>query len=208
MPREGLGSSGSQTCNHYSCITTSRPNGGDGHCRLCSARPATGTGKPARSANSAWSTGSGAGTRRPPPISSRPWPCIARSAADHHRQALALYRETDDHPGEGEAEALNGRGETLLAVGQPGKAHAQHAVALRAAGQVGDRYQQARAHAGLDSACHAYGDLDQARRHWQQAHTCYTELGVPEAGNILAHLAALDDVPPNNNNKNLPMDDT
>jgi len=45
-----------------------------------------------------------------------------------------------------------------------------------------------------------------ARRHWQQAHARYSELGVPEADNILAHLAALKDAP-TNANENLPMDD-
>jgi len=129
-----------------------------------------------------------------------------QEAADHHRQALALYRQTGDHPGEGEAEVLNGLGETLLADGQPGQARAQHAAALKAAGQVGDPYQLARAHAGLASACRAHGDLEMARRHWQQAHARYSELGVPEADNILAHLAALKDAP-TNTNENLPMDD-
>jgi len=119
-----------------------------------------------------------------------------QQAADHLKQALALLRETGDRAGEGEAEALNGLGEIQLAVGQPGKARAQHAAALELAGQVGDPYQQARAHAGLASACHANGDLDQARRHWEQAHTRYAELGVPEADKIFTHLAALDDAPP------------
>jgi hypothetical protein len=34
--------------------------------------------------------------------------------------------------------------------------------------------------------CRALGDEDQARRHWQDALAVYTELGVPEAGEVRA----------------------
>ena len=40
-------------------------------------------------------------------------------------------------------------GETLVAAGQPGQAHDQHATALGLAGQVKNKYQQAHAHYGL-----------------------------------------------------------
>ena len=39
---------------------------------------------------------------------------------------------------------------------------------------------------------HASGELDQTRHHWCHALALYTDLGVPEADDILAHLAALD----------------
>ena len=61
------------------------------------------------------------------------------------------------------------------------------------ASQIGDQYEQARAHNGLAEAHYAAGDLDQARHHWQEAFTQYTDLGAPEARNVHAHLTALND---------------
>jgi transcriptional regulator with XRE-family HTH domain len=54
---------------------------------------------------------------------------------------------------------------------------------------LGDKYEQARAHDGLGRANHAAGDSGQARRRWQHALTLYTELGVPDAGQVRARLA-------------------
>jgi hypothetical protein len=48
---------------------------------------------------------------------------------------------------------------------------------------------QARAHRGLAHACHAEGDLTQARHHWREALTRYTAIGAPEADDIRAELA-------------------
>ncbi len=59
---------------------------------------------------------------------------------------------------------------------------------LGLASQIGNRYQQARAYDGLARACHAAGDPAQARQHWQQALALYTDLGVPEAGQVRARL--------------------
>jgi hypothetical protein len=44
--------------------------------------------------------------------------------------------------------------------------------------QVGDTYEQARAHRGLASVCRAAGDSEQARRHWRQASARYAHLGA------------------------------
>jgi hypothetical protein len=38
--------------------------------------------------------------------------------------------------------------------------------------------------------CRAFGDEDQARRHRREALTIFTELGVPEADQVRARLAA------------------
>ena len=111
-------------------------------------------------------------------------------AAAHHQQALTLYREIG-HRG-GEAKALNGVGETHYATGHPDQAHAHHAAALTLAAQIGDRYEQAYAHNGLAHTHHATGDPDQARHHWRQALALYTDLGVPEADDVHAHLTTLD----------------
>ena len=113
-----------------------------------------------------------------------------QEATGHLQAALDLYRESGNRSGE--AEALNGLGEILLATGQAGQARTRHTTALGLARYIGDKHQQARAHNGLGHACHATGDLGQARSHWQEALGLYTELGVPEAGQVRAQLAAAD----------------
>jgi tetratricopeptide (TPR) repeat protein len=99
-----------------------------------------------------------------------------------------MFREMGDRSSE--AETLNSLGDVLLATGQPGDARAQHAAALGLAGQVGDRYEQARAHYGLARVCDAAGDPSRALPHWRQALALYAELSAPEAGQIRARLAA------------------
>ena len=110
-------------------------------------------------------------------------------AIDRHQQAHALCRQISNRTGE--AEALNGLGEALLATGRHDQACAQHTAALELACQVGAGYEQARAHQGLARAHSAVGDLDRGRHHWRQALTHYTDLGLPEARHVHAHLAAL-----------------
>src|SRR5215472_15445216 len=110
-------------------------------------------------------------------------------AADDLRQALTVFRETGDR--DGEAEALNRMGETFHATGQSEQARAQHTAALALAVETGDRYQQARAHTGLAHTRHAAGEHGLARQHWQHALTLYTDLGVPDADDVRADLAAL-----------------
>jgi hypothetical protein len=53
-------------------------------------------------------------------------------------------------------------------------------------------YEQARAHAGLGHTHLATGHHDHALHHWRQALTLYADLGLPEAHDMHAHLAALD----------------
>jgi len=117
-----------------------------------------------------------------------------REATDRHRQAIAWFREIADRGGE--AKALNGLGESELAAGHPDQAGVQHVSALRLAVESGDRYQQARAHAGVARAGQATGDDDLARRHWHQAVTLYTVLGVPDAEDARDRLDALTEAQP------------
>ena len=71
-----------------------------------------------------------------------------------------------------EAEALNDLGQVLLAAGDPSEARAQHGQALELAEEIGDRYEQARAHDGI---------ADGAGPHLEQARKIYADLEVPPA---------------------------
>ncbi len=111
-----------------------------------------------------------------------------QQAAGRLQQALARYREIGDRPGQ--AEALNSLGSVFLVTDRPADARIQHSLALSLARKIGDRYEQARAHDGLARCLHAAGAHEQGRQHWQQALTLYAGLGVPEADEVRALLAA------------------
>lgn len=111
-------------------------------------------------------------------------------AATHYQRALAIFQEVDDP--DGMACALTGLGDVAHAAGQAGRAVTRYDAALRAAGRIGNRFRLAHAHAGLG---HAHRDLARtadARHHFQRALTLYTDLGMPEADQIHAQLAAVD----------------
>ena len=109
-------------------------------------------------------------------------------AAGRLRRSLDLHREAGNPSGQ--AEALNGLGEALLAARQATSARARHADALALAIRADDRYEQARAHRGLARACLAAGDAGQAASHWRQALAGYAALGIPEAEQVRAEIAA------------------
>lgn len=111
-------------------------------------------------------------------------------AVEHHELALGLYRDLGD-PG-GQAKALNGLGETACGTGSPRAALTAHAEAHAYAAKAGHQQEQARACDGLARAHYLLGEHDQAREQWRQALALYEELGVPEAGDVRARLAALD----------------
>jgi tetratricopeptide (TPR) repeat protein len=113
-------------------------------------------------------------------------------AAEYHRQALALFREIGYR--EGEVWAFNGLGEAAHTAGRAADALTHHTAAHTIAADIGVRTQQARAHTGLGHAHHTLGHPGLAREHYQHALKLYTDLGVPEADQIRAQLAALDDV--------------
>jgi tetratricopeptide (TPR) repeat protein len=108
-------------------------------------------------------------------------------AIDHHQQAVGISREIGDPCLE--MEGLNSFGETLLATGRSDDAHHQHEYALTLAQKIGNRYEQARALNGIAHSLQAAGHLDQAHEHWLQAFSLYTDLGLPQADEIGAHLA-------------------
>jgi tetratricopeptide (TPR) repeat protein len=111
-------------------------------------------------------------------------------AAGHYQAALDLCRDLGDP--QGQAKALNGLGEVARETGDPVQALAAHAEAHQHASKIGQRHEQARADFGLGHAYRDLGNAEQAREQWRQALALYAELGVPEAGEVRASLAALD----------------
>jgi tetratricopeptide (TPR) repeat protein/transcriptional regulator with XRE-family HTH domain len=103
------------------------------------------------------------------------------------QQALTAFHHTGDR--EGQACALNGLGDAATAAGRPTRALTQHTTALATATAIGDHDQQAAAHTGLARAHHALADPSRVRHHLQQALILYTDLGLPDAERIRAHLA-------------------
>jgi len=112
-----------------------------------------------------------------------------RPAAEYHRQALEIHRATGER--DGEASALSGLGAAASLAGDLDAAVAHYTGARAAADAIADRYQQARACTGLGRAYQARGDHTHAREHYQQALTIYDHLGMPDADQIRARLAAL-----------------
>jgi tetratricopeptide (TPR) repeat protein len=114
-------------------------------------------------------------------------------ATKYHRQALSLSREIGDR--DTEAWTLNGLGEAAHAARHPADAFTWHNAADAVAAETDNRDQQARAHAGLGRAHAALGDPARARRNYERALGLYTELGQPEAAEVRAQLAALQQSP-------------
>jgi DNA-binding SARP family transcriptional activator len=113
-----------------------------------------------------------------------------QQAATYLRQALTLYSQAAYK--HGEVLTLRSLAEALHGGGQPADARAQLAEAIRLSGETGNTYHQASAHRELAESHHSSGQHEQARYHWQQALVLYTELGAPEADEVRAQLAALD----------------
>jgi tetratricopeptide (TPR) repeat protein/transcriptional regulator with XRE-family HTH domain len=88
-----------------------------------------------------------------------------------------------------QAQVLNSLGEAHLCAALPADARARYGTALDVASGTGAKREQARAHHGLGQTYHDCGDTRNARRHWREAFTLYTELGAPEADLIRTRLA-------------------
>jgi tetratricopeptide (TPR) repeat protein len=85
--------------------------------------------------------------------------------------------------------AHNALGESLRLAGQPAQAGASHESALALAGELGDRYEQARALAGLGAARQDLGDDDGAQESRTRALRVFASLGVREADELRAEIA-------------------
>ena len=99
-------------------------------------------------------------------------------AADHHREALELFR-TMGNP-VGQVAALNGLGEAMTDMGQPARALSHHTAALDLVAQVTDRYEKVRTLDGLARAHDLIGDTRLANKHKERALALYMEMGLPE----------------------------
>ncbi|WP_307798553.1 tetratricopeptide repeat protein [Actinoplanes flavus] len=98
------------------------------------------------------------------------------------REALEIFQQLGERAGE--ARVTNSLGEALTTTGRPADGRERHLAALTLATGTGDRYESARAHAGLARAAEMLGDPDTAEQHRNQAWTGYTEIGAPEAEDI------------------------
>ncbi|ONK11093.1 tetratricopeptide repeat protein [Streptomyces sp. MP131-18] len=119
-------------------------------------------------------------------------------ALNHLRQALTIARGIGHHVAE--VALLNELGATLRALpgdGRWARAARYYREAAARAGELGDRYEGARAHEGLGHCRSAAGDAPGARAAWRRAHALFAELGTPEAEAVARRLASLDaaDVP-------------
>ncbi len=110
-----------------------------------------------------------------------------RSRSSRWVSRLALSRQAGARSSE--TDALHLLGEVSLATGDHLQACIHYAGALALASQAGAIHLQARAHDGLARAHHAGQELAQARHHWQQALTLYTEIGVSEADQVQSRLS-------------------
>ncbi|MFD6139651.1 BTAD domain-containing putative transcriptional regulator [Promicromonospora sp. NPDC060271] len=107
----------------------------------------------------------------------------SESAGDCFQQALAHFRQIGRR--NDQAWSINGLGEVAQFDEDPVAALHLHTEALTIATEDGLRHQQARAHAGIGHAHRALGGAGWARAHYEQAYLIYTELGMPDAVEML-----------------------
>ncbi|MFC7530901.1 tetratricopeptide repeat protein [Actinoplanes sp. GCM10030250] len=98
------------------------------------------------------------------------------------REAVEIFQQLGERAGE--TRATNSLGEVLTTTGRPADGREEHLAALTLAIETGDRYESARAHAGLARVAEMLGVPDAAGRHWTQAWSRYSEIGAPEAEDI------------------------
>jgi len=114
-----------------------------------------------------------------------------KDAMEHFTDASQIARKTRSP--NSELACLNGLGAVLHASGRPGEARAQYESALHLGHQIGDPTEAARALEGLGDVAQSLDSSVEARVHWTEAMTVYREIGVPQAEQVRAKLAALDE---------------
>lgn len=97
-------------------------------------------------------------------------------ALTHLSEALDLARRNS--LGEFEVKALNGIGIALGGKGDAAGSIARHREALAVAEKLGDRYEQAQAHKGIERGAAVAGDTGTADDHGEKARALLTEIGL------------------------------
>ena len=92
-----------------------------------------------------------------------------------------------------EGDLLNNLAESHAATYQIDEALTCYRSALTVTLECGNRDVQARALDGIARILRTTGHPHEAREHWQEALTIYTELGMPQADEVRTRLAALAD---------------
>ena len=110
-----------------------------------------------------------------------------KGAAEHYLRARDLARETGSLGLD--AEACNGLGMLASARGKHRTAIEEYLRALELAERAAVPRFQAQSHAGLADSYQAVGDREQARRHLERAIELFTDLGMPEAEQLLTRRA-------------------
>jgi len=96
-------------------------------------------------------------------------------AADHHRQALALFTEAGDQVGQ--ARALTGMGLAEIHLGRYDEAARHHEQAVAIVRAIGDRFGEARVLSNLGMVRQRQGRHEEAARYHQQAVDLSREIG-------------------------------
>jgi tetratricopeptide (TPR) repeat protein len=107
------------------------------------------------------------------------------------REAIVLTRQIGDRVHE--PDLLINLAESLAATGRAKQALTHYRSALALARKIGQRHSQARAGNGIARLLYASGQPDRAREHWQDSLAIYTALRMPEAQQVRAALADLDE---------------
>jgi tetratricopeptide (TPR) repeat protein len=110
-------------------------------------------------------------------------------ALDLLTRAYALYTDVGDR--DGQAEALNSRGDLALDHSSADDPHALFTQARSVARTMGSALYEARALVGLGRCAHHAHDVPTATTTFTQALTIYQRLGSPEVATITGYLADL-----------------
>jgi hypothetical protein len=87
--------------------------------------------------------------------------------------------------------ALNCLGEAYARSGDAASAAEWHRRALALGRRCGSAFEGARAQHRLGELAASAGDLASARRHWSEAYATFSDLGAPQAAEVLSRLDTL-----------------
>lgn len=114
---------------------------------------------------------------------------LGRPSGECRARALEIAREIANP--DLESTVCNDLGQAARRAGDPGPALEHHRAALKIAEQVGDPFEQARAHDGIGACLAELGDLPAARHQLGEARERFEILGTPEAAEAAERLDRL-----------------